>query len=122
MRNVRPIAADGPDRICEAAPARHAAPTGVQGVRPYLSAEQLTAVTPWSLDAIKHMIARGVLKRSVHYFRPLGRRRELLFKWAAIVEMIEQSPAVVEEPATRQPKRVGIDVEQATANFERLLG
>jgi hypothetical protein len=67
------------------------------------------------------MIARGVLKRGVHYFRPLGRRRELVFKWAAIVGMIEQPPPVVEEPATRRPRSVDMNVEQATANLERLL-
>jgi len=100
--------------------------TNAGSVRPYLSIEQLAAVTPWTVNAIRKLIARGVLQLGVHYFQPFGRRRGLFFKWSAIVAMIEQQPPVMEEPkgAPRQlqPRSVGIDVEQATADFERLLG
>jgi hypothetical protein len=91
-----------------------------------MSATQLADVTPWTVNAIRKMVARGVLKLGVHYFQPLGRRRELVFKWSAIVAMIEQQPHAVEELESETPRRhrasAGIDVEQATANFERLLG
>jgi hypothetical protein len=97
----------------------------VVSVRPYMSIEQLAAATPWTDDAIRHKMARGILKLGVHYFQPLGRRTEIIFKWSAIVDMIEQQPVLVEEPETVQARSratKGIDVEQATANFERLLG
>jgi hypothetical protein len=58
-------------------------------VRPYLSAEQLAAVTPWSVNAIWKMSGRGMLQRNAHYFRALGRRRKIVFKWRAIVAFIE---------------------------------
>ncbi|HVO24461.1 MAG TPA: hypothetical protein VMW56_12635 [Candidatus Margulisiibacteriota bacterium] len=95
-------------------------------VRPYMSIEQLEAATPWSVPAIRKKMARSVLKLGVHYFRPLGRRREVVFKWSAIVAMVEQQSPRVEEPesAPSRPRRTTgiIDVEQATADFERLLG
>jgi hypothetical protein len=61
----------------------------VNEARAYLNAEQLAAVTPWSVDAIEKMVRRGVLKRGVHYFQPQGRGTKLIFKWAAICEFIE---------------------------------
>lgn len=79
-------------RIIESAPAPAAGISkrpDMPSVRPYLSAEQLAAVTPWSVNAIWKMTGRGMLQRNVHYFRPLGRRREIVFKWSAIVALIE---------------------------------
>ncbi|MFI5398591.1 MAG: hypothetical protein ACHQ9S_23925 [Candidatus Binatia bacterium] len=107
-----------------------AAPAAAGNVRPYLSIQQLAEVTPWTVDAIRKMVARGVVKLGVHYFRPLGRRRELVFKWDAIVELIEgptircSAAAMVENGEGSLPAKAhkGIDVEQATASFERLLG
>jgi len=105
--------------------AYRADPESTAAARPYMSATQLAAVTPWTVNAIRKMVARRLLKRGVHYFQPLGRRREVVFKWSAIVGMIEQQPGVMEEAdsgATLRPRRaVGMDVEQATASFERLL-
>ena len=102
-----------------------ASATSASTVRPYQSIAQLAEVTPWTVDAIQKMVARGIFKLGVHYFKPLGRKRGLIFKWPAIVAMIEQQPFIVQEldaPA-RQSRLAGrIDVEQATANFERLLG
>lgn len=106
------------------------APAAVGHVRPYLSIQQLAEVTPWTVGAIRKMVARGVLKRGLHYFQPLGRRRELVFKWAAIEQLIEgqaiRCPAatMVEDTQGSRPATAhkGIDVEQATASFERLLG
>ena len=40
-------------------------------------------------EAIEKMVTRGVLKRDVHYFQPFGRRTQLIFKWNAIVTLIE---------------------------------
>lgn len=52
----------------------------------YLSTVELTQFVPWSKDAIEKKIARGVLKRNVHFFYVDGRR---LFKWSSIVSLIE---------------------------------
>jgi hypothetical protein len=99
--------------------------------RAYLSAEQLAELTPWTPDAIEKMTRRGVLMRGVHYFQPFGRRGRLLFKWDAIIDLIESRPvqfepqAVVEgEPlraATVAPVRRTLDVEKATTSLQRLL-
>jgi len=100
----------------------------VGNVRPYLSIQQLAEVTPWTAGAIRKMVARGVMQLGVHYFRPLGRRREVVFKWAAIVALIEGStircPAatMVDDRTGSAAAHKGIDVEQATASFEALLG
>lgn len=123
-----------------AQPARHSGSAPVQrpaiatatptSVRAYLSAEQLAAVTPWSVNAIRKMVARGTFRRGVHYFQPLGGRRQLVFKWAAIVDFIEAQaircvgPLMVDTADGAQvpgPQK-GIDVEKATTDFERLLG
>lgn len=91
--------------------------------RPYLYAEELSALTPWSTDAIDRMVARGILRLGVHYFQPGGRR---IFKWQAIVELIEgervgDPSAPAGEP--RQGLRRGVlDVERTTEGFRRLLG
>lgn len=102
-------------------------------VREYLTAEQLAEVAPWSVDAIDHMIRRGRLQLGVHYFQPFGRRSERLFKWAAIVALIEGEQTVpqvvtdvVDAPRgrnlrrARQPTAV-LHVETAQTNLQRLL-
>lgn len=121
-------AADKPASIANAAPA------DIAMLRPYLSAEQVTAVTPWTLDAIEKMVTRGVLVRGVHYFQPLGRRTRLIFKWDAVIAFIEGRPVpgteqtVVDEASTRGPRLVAarpkraIDVEKATTDLQRMLG
>jgi len=98
--------------------------------RVYLSAEQLAARTPWTVEAIEKLIQRGVLAKGRHYFQ-LGRRTQRIFKWSAIVELIEGRPApngdepMLEQgrsrtPASRPARRV-IDVEKATTDLQRLL-
>ena len=123
-QNTARMAGPGPAVRTALALAAPEVPTAAAAVRPYMSIEQLATVTPWSVPAIRKMMARGILKLDVHYFRPLGRRRELVFKWSAIVAMIEHEPQVVKEPEAqpRQPRSVDMDVEQATANLERMLG
>jgi len=93
--------------------------------KPYLSAEELSERTPWTLDAIEKMIRRGVLIRGVHYFQPFGRRGRLVFKWKAIVALIEGRPirseaSTVVENTGEDPKRV-LNVEKAETELRRLL-
>lgn len=57
--------------------------------REYLSAEQLAALTPWTVEAIRRMVSRGILRRGIDYFQPFGSRTQLLFKWRAIRRLIE---------------------------------
>jgi hypothetical protein len=68
------------------------------------------------------MVTRGVLRKGVHYFQPFGGRSQLVFKWRAIVSLIENPP----EPVTRVvpgPRQGGLgEVAAATEVFERLLG
>ena len=88
--------------------------------RTYLNAEQLAAVTPWSVEAIRRMVSRGVLKRGEHYFQPLGARTQLLFKWPAIVALIERPEPGVVAPVGGLTRRV-LDVAAASAALTRQL-
>jgi hypothetical protein len=54
--------------------------------KPYVSVAELAALTPFSELSIRTMMARGILKKDVHYF-DVGRRR--VFKWQAVVDFIE---------------------------------
>ena len=100
-------------------------------VRPYLSAEQLCELTPWTLDALQKLIHRGALKLGVHYFQPQGKRTRLVFKWSAIVAHLEGLPVhseaepVIDAPQAPTlkavPTRRTIDVEKATTDLQRLL-
>jgi hypothetical protein len=96
--------------------------------KPYLSAEELAQRTPWTLDAIEKMIRRGVLVRGRDYFQPTGQRGRLIFKWAAIVSLIEEraiqsgSESMIEAgPSKAQTTKQVLDVEKATADLQRLL-
>jgi hypothetical protein len=95
----------------------------VPSVREYLSAEQLSEVTPWSLSAIEKMVTRGILQRDVHYFQPFGRRTQLVFKWSAIVALIEGDCMKSDETHSKHEveRRGEIDVEKAKAGLGRLL-
>jgi hypothetical protein len=90
--------------------------------RQYLNAEQLAALTPWSPDAIRRMVQRGLLRKGEHYFQPLGPRTQLLFKWSAIVALIEQNGAQHPRASAENPGPETIDVEEATERLRRLLG
>ena len=37
-------------------------------VKPYLYADELAALTPWSVEEIDAMVKRGTLLLGVHYF------------------------------------------------------
>jgi hypothetical protein len=58
-------------------------------VREYLNVEQLSEVTPWTVAAIEKMVIRGTLRLNLHYYQPFGPRTQLVFKWRAIVALIE---------------------------------
>jgi hypothetical protein len=92
-------------------------------VREYLDAAQLATRTPWSVEAIRRMVSRGVLRRGVHYFQPLGPRTQLIFKWSAIVALIEGVPiaAAPASPPAHAGERGHPDVQAATAALQRLL-
>ena len=48
--------------------------------------DDLAQLTPWSGQAIRTMISRGIFREGVHYFHV---RRRPVFKWEAIVAFIE---------------------------------
>jgi hypothetical protein len=54
--------------------------------KPYLSIRELSALTPWTEQAIRTMIAKGILREGEHFFHVA--RRPVL-KWDAIVAFIE---------------------------------
>jgi len=60
--------------------------TALPAPKPYLSVKELSNLTPFTEVAIRTMMARGVLRKGVHYFE-VGSRR--VFKWAAVVDFIE---------------------------------
>jgi hypothetical protein len=84
-----PLRDDGSDRPCAPRTGHPLQP------KPYLSVEELAQLTPWSGQAIRTMMSRGILCEGVHYFHV---RRRPVFKWEAIVAFIErrdvESPAV----------------------------
>lgn len=59
--------------------------------KPYLSIRELSALTPWTEQAIRTMMAKGLLKEGEHFFH-VGRRTVL--KWEAIVGFIERGDQV----------------------------
>ena len=63
-----------------------------------------------------------MFKVGVHYFQPTGRGGQVIFKWGAVVGLIEdrasQGRVVVENA---QPRRKKLNVEDATAAVQQLL-
>jgi len=90
--------------------------------KPYLYAEELAVLTPWSVAAIHKMVQRLELHQGVHYFQD-GYRTRLIFKWAAIVELIESGGG---RTTASNDGKIGngrtLDVETAAAGLRRLLG
>ena len=91
--------------------------------RPYLYIEQLAACTPWSTDAIRTMMARGIFKLGVHYFKPHGPNGRPIFSWDAIVRYIE-GDEVAAAAGDRIPLADGtvVDLDEATTKAYRLRG
>jgi hypothetical protein len=69
--------------------------------KPYLSIRELSALTPWTEQAIRTMMTKGVLREGEHFFH-VGRRTVL--KWDAIVGFIERRE---DEEASRIPLKRG---------------
>jgi hypothetical protein len=69
--------------------------------KPYLSIEELSALTPWTEQAVRSKIKRGDFIADVHFFR-IGRR--IIFKWDAVVNLIENRVAVL-TPIPQRPRR-----------------
>ncbi|MGH7894027.1 MAG: hypothetical protein ACREQL_05115 [Candidatus Binatia bacterium] len=89
--------------------------------KPYLYADELAALTPWTAEAIKKKVQRGELRRNLHYFQEQHRDR-LIFKWDAIVELIERGAGDhAAEVASSHVKGKRIDVEKATATLRKLF-
>jgi len=95
---------------------------GAPVIKPYLYAEELAELTPWSVEAIHKKVQRGELRTGVHYFQE-GHRGRLIFKWAAIVELIEggASDRKTADAGVPHVNGKGLDVEKATAGLYRLL-
>jgi hypothetical protein len=100
-------------------------PHGSVSAKPYLYAEELSALTPWTVDAINTKVRRGELQRGVHYFQDHKGGR-LIFKWAAIVDLIERVSANgANEGASlalsHAPNGKVLNVAKAKAELQRLL-
>jgi hypothetical protein len=54
--------------------------------KPYLSIRELSELTPWTEQAIRTMMAKGIFREGDHFFH-VGRRP--VFKWEAVVDFIE---------------------------------
>jgi hypothetical protein len=65
------------------------APVDAAVCKPYLSISELAKLTPWTDQAIRTMISRGIFREREHYFY-VGRRP--VFNWSAVVGFIEQGP------------------------------
>jgi hypothetical protein len=55
--------------------------------KPYLSIRDLAGFTPWTEQAIRTMMAKGIFCEGEHFFH-VGRRP--IFKWEAVVLFIER--------------------------------
>ncbi|MFZ0890047.1 MAG: hypothetical protein WA005_16500 [Candidatus Binataceae bacterium] len=67
--------------------------------KPYLSISELATLTPWTDQAIRTMVSRGIFRKGEHFFY-VGRRP--VFKWAAVVAFIEKGPAPERVPHYRE--------------------
>jgi len=75
-------------------------------MREYLYIEQLAERTPWTNDAIRTMINRGIFKLGVHYFKPQGPKSRPIFSWEAVKIFIEGQRQEVESPSDAKPVRL----------------
>lgn len=89
--------------------------------REYITTEQLAELVGWSPSAIRRMVQRSILRRGVHVFQPLGPRSALLFKWTAVVQLIEKGTATDTAVDEATPNQAGpISIEEATKRLRRL--
>jgi len=111
----------GPTTREPAGPAETADGAGQLHPAPYLYAEDLARFTPFTVDAIARMVARGTLKLGVHCYQPHGRRGRVIFKWAAIVSFIESARPAANDVVERRCGKGPLDVEEATKRLHRML-
>lgn len=91
-------------------------------MREYLYADQVAALTPWSEEALDRLIQRGTLRAGVHFFQPTGHRGRRIFKWSAIVGLIEGYDQEAVPVVRTKMSTKGFDVEKAEERLRRLLG
>lgn len=72
--------------------------------REYLYVEHLAELTPWTPSAIRTMMSRGRFKEGVHYFKRC--RERPVFKWSAVVELIESPSGEVDRADDGVPDRI----------------
>lgn len=91
--------------------------------REYLYIDQLAELTPWTPASIRTMIARGVFKLGVHYFKPQGRNSRPIFLWSAVREFIENGGVNRELLEGRAGLASGmlIDLDETAREIHRLL-
>ena len=87
-----------------------APPVDARLIKPYVSIAELAELTPWTDQAIRTMISRGIFREREHFFY-VGRRP--VFKWAAIVGFIEQSPLRNPVPHRRDQLKLWHDGEKS---------
>jgi hypothetical protein len=116
--------AAAPVRAAEPRRERPAEPSGsiIAAVRPYVSIDQLAALTPWTAQAIRTMMTRGVFKLGVHYFKPQGPGGRPIFQWRAVEAYIEGRGAKVRGNVIELADGRSIDIDEATRQAAKLLG
>lgn len=92
------------------------APVDAPALKPYLSIAELAQLTPWTDQAIRTMISRGVFREREHFFY-VGRRP--VFKWTAIVGFIEQGPPRDRVPHRRDQLKLWDDREKSAGKPAR---
>ncbi len=80
---------------------------------PYLSANELADVTPWTPKAIRRKVERGHFLLGVHYFQPGGPGTEMFFDFKAVCAFIRGDAVSGQR---------GYDVDQARRQANTLLG
>jgi hypothetical protein len=83
----------------------------------------LAQLTPWTPDAIRTMISRGLFKLGVHYYKPHGPGSRPIFCYRAVVDYIQgtELQSRSEDDAIRLADGTVIDLDQATKQAARLL-
>ena len=80
--------------------------------KPYLSVAELAELTPWTNQAIRTMVSRGVF-REVEHYSYVGRRP--VFKWAAIVAFVERGRPRERVPHYREQMNLSPESEKSAA-------
>jgi hypothetical protein len=68
--------------------------------KPYVSIAELAQLTPWTEQAIRTMISKGIFVEGKHYYH-VGRRT--VFKWKKVCQFIDEGRAASAEAETPVP-------------------